>query len=183
MLLSLLRHRHVLILNQKPDKNPGQFKITANRVGATTFVAPNLVEGKLEQGFQLYSSLETPFQRAVFMRFFISEVHPFVDGNGRTARIMMNAELMAGGEERIIIPTVYRNNYLLSPKALSQTEQPDPLIRTLDFAQRWTAAIPWGELSSTQNVLESCHAFMDASLADAEGLTLKMPASSCDGNL
>lgn len=30
----------------------------------------------------------------------VSEVHPFADGNGRTARIMMNAELIAAGQER-----------------------------------------------------------------------------------
>jgi fido (protein-threonine AMPylation protein) len=35
------------------------------------------------------------------MMFLISEVHPFADGNGRIARIMMNAELVAAGEERI----------------------------------------------------------------------------------
>ena len=35
------------------------------------------------------------------MMFLIAEVHPFADGNRRTARIMMNAELAAAGEERI----------------------------------------------------------------------------------
>ena len=32
------------------------------------------------------------------MMFLVSEVHPFADGNGRAARIMMNAELVAAGE-------------------------------------------------------------------------------------
>ena len=32
--------------------------------------------------------------------FLVSEAHPFADGNGRTARIMMNAELIAAGQER-----------------------------------------------------------------------------------
>lgn len=40
------------------------------------------------------------------MKFLISEIHPFNDGNGRLARIMMNAELVAENEEKIIIPTV-----------------------------------------------------------------------------
>ncbi len=46
--------------------------------------------------------------RAVFMMFLIAEIHPFADGNGRTARIMMNAELVAAGEERIVIPPASR---------------------------------------------------------------------------
>jgi Fic family protein len=37
----------------------------------------------------------------------ISEVHPFMDGNGRISRIMMNAELTAAGMPKIIIPTHY----------------------------------------------------------------------------
>ncbi len=174
-LASLLRHHHAVVMEQRRDKGPGRFKLAGNRAGATTFVAPPLVEGTLDHGFELHRSLETPFQRAVFMMFLVSEVHPFADGNGRIGRIMMNAELVAGGEERIVIPTVYRNNYLVALKALSQTGNPEPLIRTLDFAQRWTRAVAWGELGATRQVLESCHAFLDPAVADAEGLRLTMP--------
>ena len=84
------------------------------------------------------------------MMFLVSEVHPFVDGNGRIARIMMNAELVTAGEERIIIPTVYRGNYLTALKALSQSSQPTPIVRTLDFARKWVAAVPWTDLESTR---------------------------------
>jgi Fic family protein len=48
------------------------------------------------------------------MMFLVAEVHPFADGNGRVARIMMNAELVAARESRIIVPTVFRNNYLMA---------------------------------------------------------------------
>jgi len=58
-------------------------------------VAPELVEGTLAKGFEIYRSLTAPLHRAIFMMFLISEVHPFADGNGRAARIMMNAELIA----------------------------------------------------------------------------------------
>ena len=44
------------------------------------------------------NSLDTPFARAVFIMFLVSEVHPFVDGNGRIAPIMKRAELVAAGE-------------------------------------------------------------------------------------
>jgi Fic family protein len=37
--------------------------------------------------------------------FLISEVHPFDDGNGRVARAFMNAELVAAGHCRILIPS------------------------------------------------------------------------------
>lgn len=175
--LTLLRHRHGMIMEGRPDKGPGSFKSLPNRAGQTVFVAPELVEGTLMEGFSLYRSLETAFQRAVFMMFMVAEVHPFTDGNGRVARIMMNADLIGSGEERIIIPTVYRGNYLSALKALSLTANPEPLIRVLDYAQEWTASIPWGELQTTRQILETCHAFLDPTSAETQGLRLQRPPS------
>ncbi len=69
-------------------------------------MAPELVVGTLRHSFERMAGLVSPFQRAVFMMFPVSEVHPFTDGNGRVTRIMMNAELVTAGEVRIVIPTV-----------------------------------------------------------------------------
>ncbi len=173
---ALLRSRHASIMESRPDKLPGVFKQTNNRAGWTLFVAPDLVSGTLAQGFDLSLSLESPFQRAVFMMFLVAEIHPFADGNGRTARIMMNAELAAAGEERIIVPTVYRANYLSALKALSQTGRPEPLIRMLDYAQKWTAAVDWRSVRETSRELGDCNAFLDSAVADEEGKRLRMPA-------
>ena len=175
---SLLKTRHASIMQGRPDRRPGTFKQAENRAGSTVFVAPDLVAGTLAQGFDLYRSLETPFQRAVFMKFLISEVHPFPDGNGRTARIMMNGELAAAGEERIIVPTVYRANYLSALKALSQSGRPEPLIRMLDYAQRWTAAVDWRSVEETRRELDGCNAFLDSIMAEEEGKRLRMPGST-----
>ena len=57
------------------------------------------------------SSPDKPAFQPVFMTFPVSGVHPLTGGNGRTARIMMNAELAAEGEERIIVPTVFRGRF------------------------------------------------------------------------
>jgi len=176
----LLKARHASIMEGRPDKDPGTFKHAQNRAGSTVFVAPDLVAGTLAQGFDLCRSLESPFQRAVFMKFLVSEVHPFSDGNGRTARIMMNVELAAAGEERIIVPTVYRANYLSALKALSQSGRPEPLIRVLDYAQRWTAAIDWRSLDATTSELDRCNAFLDPIVAEDEGKRLRMPGGAAE---
>ena len=112
--------------------------------------------------------------------FLITEVHPFTDGNGRTARLLMNAELSAAGEERIIIPTVYRNNYLAACKALSHSGVSEPLIRVLDYAWRWSASINWQDVESTRQTLESCNAFVDPQFAEQNGIRLKMPDLGVD---
>ena len=168
--LTLLRRRHAAIMEARPDKNPGAFKTMTNRAGNTVFVAPDLVTGTLEKGFAFLQGLGEPFQRAVFMMLLVSEVHPFADGNGRAARIMMNAELVAGGQERIIIPTSYRTDYLGALKALSNNGHTTPLIRMLDYAQQYTHAIDWRDLDGARRVLEQTGAF-----AEGEDAKLRLP--------
>ena len=177
----LLRSRHRHIMSGRPEMRPGEFKDAANKAGGTHFVLPDLVSGTLERGFSLYRSLESPFARAVYMMFLVAEVHPFADGNGRVARVMMNAELVTAGEERIIIPTAYRNNYLAALRALSRTDRrPQPLIDMLNYAQRWTLAVGWTSLRETQRELEACHAFLDPDEAESEGKRLRMPMVTSD---
>lgn len=174
VLMELIKKRHTILMQSRRDKLPGELKQASNRAGQTVFVAPDQVEGTLARGFEFYPSLETPLARAIFMMFLISEVHPFADGNGRIARIMMNAELVAAGEERIIIPTIFRSNYLSALKAHSLSHHPTPLVRTLDFAQKWVAALPWADLASTQVALTRTNAFMDPATADETGIRLRI---------
>ena len=158
-LRELLMDRHAAVMEARPDKLPGAFKQRGNQAGATVFVAPDLVEGTLDRGFGFLQALGEPFQRAIFMMTLVSEVHPFADGNGRIARIMMNAELLAHGEERIIIPTAYRTDYLSALKAFSHNRQTAPLIRMLDVAQAFTHAVDWSTLESARAMLMASNAF------------------------
>ncbi len=158
---AILRRRHATIMEARPDKNPGVYKAKGNQAGSTVFVAPELVNGTLERGFEFYRALEEPFQRAVFMMVIVSETHPFADGNGRTARIMMNAELVAAGQERIIIPTAYRTDYLGALKAFSRNGLTAPLIRMLDNAQNYTGKIDWRSFEGARAMLEDTNAFAE----------------------
>ena len=108
--------------------------------------------------------------------FLISEVHPFADGNGRCGRIMMNAEFVAANQARIIIPTIYRNNYLSGLKALTHNSQPEALIRTLDFAQKYTSRIDWSDYKTALKMLIKTHAFDDPAQAELMGFRLLMPS-------
>lgn len=174
--IASLKNRHATIMILRKDKNPGQFKTRMNVAGSTQFVRPELVTATLERGFEIYRGLEYPFQKAVFMMFLISEVHPFTDGNGRIARIMMNAELVAADQQKIIIPTVYRNNYLAALRALTHNHQSTPLIRTLDFAQKYVQAVNWTTYAEARTQLATTNAFMDPTEADQEGFRLRLPS-------
>jgi Fic family protein len=159
--IDFLRRRHASLMAARPDTNPGSFKTKANQAGATVFVAPELVNGTLEKGFAFLQALADPFQKAVFMMILVSEVHPFADGNGRIARIMSNAELVAAGQERIIILTAFRVDYLTALKAFSHNSETAPLIRMMNVAQRYTHAIDWRTLARARAMLEESNAFAE----------------------
>ena len=121
--------------------------------------------------------MDTPFRRAAFVHFLVTEVHPFADGNGRVARIMLNAELIAANEERVVIPTVYRADYVAAQRALSVHAQATPVVRMLDFAQRWTAAVDWSTVAETADLLQRTNAFLTEQEADDAGVRLAFPAA------
>jgi len=173
--VELLRNRHAAIMAARADRHPGSFKRRPNQTGATLFVAPELVEGTLIRGFELLRALPDPFQRAVFVMFLVTEAHPFDDGNGRVARVMMNAELVAAGLRRIVIPTVFRNDYIRALKALSHNGAPEPLIRSLTFAQRYTHAVDFGAWEMALAQLRATNAFVDPVAADGAGIRLVLP--------
>jgi hypothetical protein len=159
--LAMIKNRHAAIMHARPEMRPGEFKLEANRAGNTTFVDPTLVCGTLEKGLEFFRSLDTAFGRAAFMMFLIAEVHPFDDGNGRLARVMMNSELEAGGESHIIVPTVYREDYLGALRVLSRQNHALPYVQMLDFAQRFAALLDFSDLDSALATLRSCNAFDD----------------------
>jgi len=129
--LKILQERHSILLTSRKSKNPGKFKEKNNRVGNTYFVDYKLVRGTLTKGFDFYNILTASFARAAFMMFLLSEVHPFDDGNGRIARVMMNAEFVAKKHCKIIIPTVFRDDYLLTLRRLTRHKDPLPYIEML----------------------------------------------------
>lgn len=174
-LLGLLQRRHATLMAARPDNLPGEFKHRANRAGGTDFVEPELVEGTLREGFARAGDLVDPFQRAVYMMFLVAEVHPFVDGNGRVARIMMNAELVARGEVRIIVPTIYRLNYLSALRAITHGEHFQALYATLEFARRFTARVDFTSRATAEVDLERTNAFRDPQEAEQAGVRLVFP--------
>jgi hypothetical protein len=174
--VALLKRRHRVVMELRPDKKPGRFKEIPNRVGPRQFVLPDLVEGTLARGFELYRSLAGAFERATFMMYLVAETHPFDDGNGRIARLMMNAEFAAVGEQRILIPIVYRNNYLSALRALSNDKHATPLVRVFDFAQRYARMIPWDSFARARFVMEGTHAFVKPDQADEDGVVLRIPS-------
>jgi len=160
-LIELLQDRHRILMAARPDRNPGMFKMQNNHAGDTHFVDCTLVRGTLRKGYEFYQALEHPFAKALFMMFMISEVHPFNDGNGRISRIMMNSELVAADQSKIIIPTVFREDYLNALRRLTRKGDPSVVIRALSRVRQFSANITGDDFDVTRKYLESCNAFKD----------------------
>jgi hypothetical protein len=161
-LIATLKSRHSILLAQRPSKRPGEFKQKENQAGATHFVLADRVEGTLVQGFEFYSRVAEGIKRALFMHFLIAEVHPFDDGNGRIARIMMNAELVATDQHKIIVPTVCRENYLGGLRQATRQSRFRTMAKVLHQLQQYSAAIPWSEYNDAKALLISHAADRDA---------------------
>ena len=161
-LINLLQTRHRMLLSARPEKHPGLFKMQNNRAGNSYFVDYELVRGTLKKGFDFYSALRSPFAKAVYMLFMISEVHPFDDGNGRISRIMMNAELAHAGECKILIPTVFRTDYLDALRKLTRQSDPSALIRALSRVRLFSSQLQTNDFEDMKLQLERSNAFSDS---------------------
>lgn len=94
--------------------------------------------------------------------FVVTEVHPFLDGNGRTAWLAMNCMLSAQRLSRILIPTVYREDYLLPLQTLSHHGEAQPLVAAMTPIQRWSAAFDYTRTrSALRDDLARCNAFQE----------------------
>ncbi len=165
-LLDILQNRHAYLMKERPDKRPGQFKQRPNKVGNSFFVMPEDVTGTLCLGFDIYHSLNDGMEKALFMQFLISEVHPFDDGNGRLSRIMMNAEFVKAALFKIMIPSVHRDNYLNGLRLATRDNNFRYYCKTMDQAQAYTANINWLDYGEAREKIEND----DANLHPDEGL-------------
>lgn len=158
-LVSLLRRRHNQLMHARPYLLPGAFKVKANRAGNTYFVHPKQVLGTLEQAFHVYRTLPEGYVRALFIMFVLSEVHPFEDGNGRIARLFMNAELTSAGQSKLIIPTIYRDDYLLNLRRLTRKNDAPAYLRMMDRAHAFSHWLDPADYDTLKQQLELSNAF------------------------
>lgn len=159
--LDILQERHRVMLAGRPSSAPGQFKNRNNRAGSTHFVSFDRVRGTLRRGFQMSQTIRHPFARAIFILFVVSEVHPFADGNGRLSRIMMNAELTAAGQSKIIVPTVFRPDYIGALRRLSRNGDPDVLVEAISRLRDFSHRLSGEDFVALQRQLEKSNAFAD----------------------
>ena len=83
---------------------------------------PYLVQPQMEELVRWNNAqigISNPVERAAVLHSRFVEIHPFIDGNGRTGRLILNLELMKAGYQVAILKAENRTDYY---RALSQAD-------------------------------------------------------------
>jgi len=111
-----IRNIHQLILKNIDDENAGRYRQQNVLISGATTNPPDhtLLNDKMAQFIDWYNQeADTlhPIERAAKVHADFVGIHPFVDGNGRTSRLLMNLELTKAGYPPSVITVENRLAY------------------------------------------------------------------------
>lgn len=119
--VTVITQEHILaihghILHGIDDSNAGKYRHVPVRIAGSTSIMPNHAKVPvLMQAFGAWlanSPHAHPVRDAAEAHYQLVSIHPFVDGNGRTARLLMNLIMRMHGYPPIIIRPEQRIEYL-----------------------------------------------------------------------
>lgn len=111
-----IRNIHRLVLSKIDDENAGVYRKVDVRIGGAKHIPPSFynLPGEMQRLMDWYESEGStlhPVERAALLSSKFVNIHPFVDGNGRTSRLLLNLELMKYGYPPIVIRKESRFQY------------------------------------------------------------------------
>ena len=111
-----IRNIHQLILKNIDDENAGRYRQQNVLISGATNTPPDytLLNDKMAQFIDWYNAeadLMHPIERAAKVHADFVGIHPFIDGNGRTSRLLMNLELIKAGYPPCVITVENRLAY------------------------------------------------------------------------
>ncbi|MBI9108666.1 MAG: Fic family protein [Spirochaetales bacterium] len=107
---------HQLILKNIDEPNAGVYRKTNVIISGADHIPPDAlhVENDMNAFISWYENEAGtlhPVERAARVHADFVKIHPFVDGNGRTSRLLMNLELMKDGFPPVVLPVEKRLEY------------------------------------------------------------------------
>lgn len=107
---------HQLILKNIDDKNAGAYRNNNVIISGAEHTPPDFTQVPPEMksfinSYQNVFSKMHPVERSARVHADFVKIHPFIDGNGRTARLLMNLELMKEGFPPVVLPVEKRLDY------------------------------------------------------------------------
>lgn len=107
---------HSLVLKGIDNSNAGKYRTENVIISGATHKPPEsiLVPEQMEQLILRYNEWITQYHPLIIAALLHGEfvkIHPFIDGNGRTSRLLMNFEVIKNGYPPIIIKNEMRPQY------------------------------------------------------------------------
>lgn len=107
---------HRLVLKGIDDAYAGVYRDQQVFIAGAAHVppAPYLIPEQMERLMEWYETDATslhPVERGALLHGKFVGIHPFIDGNGRTSRLLLNLELMKSGYPPIVIRVENRLSY------------------------------------------------------------------------
>jgi len=114
-----LQDLHRIFFTGIGDSSAGNYRISAVRIAGANLVPPNPVKvpDLMDRLFADLPGIADPVERAAKLHHGIAAIHPFSDGNGRTARLAMNFVLLAAGYPPVSIAPQLRTDYYAALEA------------------------------------------------------------------
>jgi Fic family protein len=115
---------HKLILKNIDEANAGSYRTTNVMIVGARHIPPaahkiaQLMDGFLEWFYQSKNEISVA-ELAALAHYKLVHIHPFIDGNGRTARLLMNLILIQNGYPPAVILNIDRKRYY---KALKEAD-------------------------------------------------------------
>ena len=112
----VVRQLHQLVLAHIDGENAGQYRRTNVRIGGAEHIPPEawlLPQQMADWARRVQKEAKAlhPIDRAAMAHHRFAAIHPFIDGNGRTARLIMNLLLLRAGYPPTIILRTNRRQY------------------------------------------------------------------------
>ena len=109
----VIKQIHTLVLMDRPEDRGVYRRIPVRIMGAYhTPPDPILVPEQMEQLIREFTNKKLhPIERAALFHLRFEGIHPFVDGNGRTGRLILNLMLMQAGYPPINVKYADRRRY------------------------------------------------------------------------
>ena len=111
-----VRQIHTLVLTNIDSENAGTYRQGAVRIAGTEYEPPDGWEvprlmHEWSEWLQGEARMLHPVEQAAVAHHRLTAIHPFIDGNGRTARLVLNLLLLRSGYPPAIILRVNRRQY------------------------------------------------------------------------
>ena len=96
-----------------------------------TPLSPDALRDAMNTLFSLLKEEPEAGVRAILGHFLFTYIHPYMDGNGRVGRFLMNTMLASGGYDWLIIPVERRSEYMEALEKASVSRDIVPFVKFL----------------------------------------------------